>query len=112
MCKAHENAKGSAYTIGETGANVNGFHKYFVKFSHRRRANHTKFRPASIRLWSIRGVDGKVQGLAGNKGRGVGHTDLLPGGGHHADQLNVACTLRGMAEAVVKLSVVLSYSWT
>lgn len=24
--------KGSAYTIGETGANVNGFHKYFVEF--------------------------------------------------------------------------------
>ncbi len=37
----------------------------------------------------------KFRVLPENKGRGVGHTDLLPGGGHQTDQLNVACTCGG-----------------
>ena len=88
---------GLAYTIGENRADVNAFHRFFEKISPEKNRGETKFRPKRSAVLQVGSAHHEGDALAGCKGGVVGHGHLLPAGGHHADQLNVAGALRGQA---------------
>ena len=60
------------------------------------------FVPRNSGIRQVGSAHREGEGLAGNEGRGVGHGHLLPIGGDHADQLDVAGALRGQIRGIVE----------
>lgn len=60
------------------------------------------FVPLNSGIRQVGSAHREGEGLAGNEGRGVGHGHLLPIGGDHADQLDVAGALRGQIRGIVE----------